>query len=313
MPASEDSIDSRDSGISLRRMALANIRHAWQVTLSVALGVATATAVIVGALLVGDSMRGSLRALTIERLGKTDSAIIPGGFFTVEHLTAPDIDPVALILFTSGVVESRGRGSEDTLRRAGSVQIIGCDERFWQLDVSGVHPTAFPSDDGVVLNQAAADELQVGVGDLVTVRLPVEQAVPADSPLGRRDVQTQGLPRMKVLDIIADRGIGRFSLDASQAAPQNVFVDRETIGKVLDRAGQANAMLFDTPVTQGQLNIDLSDLGLKLNRVGQEFGTDNENSQTVLDYYSLTSDRLLLPESAVNRIVDQLERPKRLE
>ena len=298
--------DSRVAGFSLSRMALANIRHGWQVSLSVALGVATATAVIVGALLVGDSMRGSLRALTVERLGKTESAVIPGGFFAIDNITAPDVEAVALTLFNSGVVESRGRDSDGDLRRAGSVQIIGCDERFWQLDVSGVRPQTLPNDDGVVLNQAAADELQVDIGDVVTVRLPVEQAVPADSPLGRRDIQTQGLPRMKVLDIIPDRGIGRFSLDASQAAPQNAFVNRETIGDVLDRVGQANALLFDSPVIHDQLNVDLSDLGLKLTHVRQEFRASDETTQTVLDYYSLTSDRLLLPEAAVDRVVDQL-------
>ena len=61
---------------------------------------------------------------------------------------------------------------------------------------------------------------------------------------------------MQVLDIVPDRGIGRFSLAASQAAPQNIFVARETIASVLDRDGQANALLFDTPITPDQLNID---------------------------------------------------------
>ena len=296
----------RRDEITFLRMALASIRHGWRISLAVALGVATAAAVIVGALLVGDSMRGSLRALTVERLGNTEAAVIPGGFFEVDGITSSEVTPIGLILFDSGVVESSGSNGDGNLRRAGSVQIIGCEEDFWRLDVSGVQPSTFPDDDGVVLNQAAADELRVDVGDLVTVRLPVEQAVPADSPLGRRDLQTQGLPRMKVLDIIPDRGIGRFSLAASQAAPQNIYVARETVANVLDRDGQANALLFDTPITPDQLNIDLSDLGLNLTRVQQAFESDDGSSEIIFDYFSLTSDRLLLPETAVGRIARQI-------
>ena len=41
-------------------------------SIAVALGVAASTAVICGALLVGDSMRGSLKTLTLQRLGKID-------------------------------------------------------------------------------------------------------------------------------------------------------------------------------------------------------------------------------------------------
>ena len=82
------------------------MRHSWRVSVAVSLGVATATAVIVGALLVGDSMRGSLRELTIERLGRTDSAVIPGSFFPIQGIVEESIPAVSLILFDSGVVES---------------------------------------------------------------------------------------------------------------------------------------------------------------------------------------------------------------
>jgi hypothetical protein len=55
---------------------LASLRHYRRIHLAVALGVAVATAVLTGALLVGDSVRGSLRDLTLERLGRIDSAIV---------------------------------------------------------------------------------------------------------------------------------------------------------------------------------------------------------------------------------------------
>ena len=297
-----DSVDSNPSGgtLSLSRIVWASIARDWRVALSVALGVATATTVIVGALLVGDSMRGSLRELTIERLGKTDSLLMPGNFFRAEGVLE---GAVPLILFTRGVAEAEQDGK---LRRAGKVQLIGCDESFWDLDVAGIRPSQLPDDDGVVLNQSAAQELGVKVDDLITLRLPVEQAVPADSPLGRRDLQSEGLPRMRVLEILPDRGLGRFSVSASQAAPQTVFLSRAIVADVLQREGQANALLTDHSIESEDLAPELSDLDLNLRRVRRGFDSANGESQTIFDYYSLTSDRMLLPESVVERVTETL-------
>ena len=51
---------------------------------AVALGVAAGTAVLAGALLVGDSVRGSLRRLTLDRLGRISEALVPSRFFRAE-------------------------------------------------------------------------------------------------------------------------------------------------------------------------------------------------------------------------------------
>src|SRR5215469_3561117 len=53
----------------------------WRTNGAVVLGVATAATVLAGALLVGDSVRGSLRDLVIQRLGRTDQAVMSQGFF----------------------------------------------------------------------------------------------------------------------------------------------------------------------------------------------------------------------------------------
>ena len=47
-------------------IALKSLVFHRQVNLAIALGVAAATAVLTGALIVGDSMRGSLRDLTLD-------------------------------------------------------------------------------------------------------------------------------------------------------------------------------------------------------------------------------------------------------
>ena len=49
-----------------------SLAHYWRLNLAVLLAAAVATAVLTGALLIGDSIRGSLRDLTLDRLGKID-------------------------------------------------------------------------------------------------------------------------------------------------------------------------------------------------------------------------------------------------
>ncbi|KAA5538773.1 FtsX-like permease family protein [Roseiconus nitratireducens] len=283
-------------------MIQAGVRYHLRTSAAVAVGVGIATAVIVGALLVGDSMRGSLRELTVERLGKIESVVAPGGFFSAER--APEtlgVSPdqlATIVLFDRAVLETAG---EQGLRRAGAVQTIGCDQSFWDLDVSGVAPQTLPGDQSIVLTQSLANELGVVVGDQVTVRLPVEQAVPADSPLGRRDVQTEGIPRLEVVDILPDRGLARFSLAPSQATPKNVFLSRQLVADVLDRSGQANVALASTTIDPEAIDVDLSDLGLSLQRITQSF-----DGETIFDYYQVTSDRLLIDPAAVQAIRDAL-------
>lgn len=298
-------------------LAHRGVRFHWPISLSIALGVAIATAVITGALVVGDSMRASLRALTIDRLGRIDQVVIPGVFFPVEPLpkTADGRELHPVILFDRAVVEA-GQGAE--IKRAGSVQVIGIEPQFWQLDAGAAAQPIEIGDDEIVLNQAVADELGVEVGDQVTVRLPAEQAVPADSPLGRRDAQTEGIPRLRVKAIIANRGLGRFALQPNQAEPMTALLRRETIAETLQREGQANVLLVTGPEHSpaanaadsapladawlDQLTLGLDEFGLRLERHRQVFESSGEPPQTIFDYYSITSDQLLLPPAAVAAI-----------
>ena len=60
---------------------LRGLTHFWRANLAVALGAAVASTVLTGALLAGDSVRGSLADLTLERLGGIDAALVAEGFF----------------------------------------------------------------------------------------------------------------------------------------------------------------------------------------------------------------------------------------
>src|SRR5215208_2839030 len=89
-----------------------SLRHYWRTNLAVVLGVATAVAVLGGALLVGDSVRGSLRDLVQRRLGRTDVTLISSGFFREQlagelisdEAFAPDFAGLAPLIALQGVV-----------------------------------------------------------------------------------------------------------------------------------------------------------------------------------------------------------------
>ncbi|MEM6363817.1 MAG: ABC transporter permease, partial [Planctomycetota bacterium] len=166
---------------SLTRMVMATVRHRPVVTIALALGIAIATTVITGALLVGDSMRGSLRALTMERLGRIDSVLSPGQFFPIANLLEDDSDTHPIILFPGSTLERPASG-DGPLLRIGGAQMVGIDDAFWDLNIEPWRPQRPLDDQSVILNQSAATELQVAIGDEVTLRLPDEGAVPADSP-----------------------------------------------------------------------------------------------------------------------------------
>jgi len=61
-----------------------SLAYYWQTNLVVVLGVAIAVSVLAGALLIGESVRGSLRDLSTRRLGKTDDLISSPNFFRAQ-------------------------------------------------------------------------------------------------------------------------------------------------------------------------------------------------------------------------------------
>ena len=97
--------------------------------------VATAVAVRPGALLVGDSVRGSLRDLVLERLGRTDLALLSSAFF--REALADELRPtrrwrrlstVAPLVVMQGAVSEQASG-----RRASRAFVFGVDDRFWRF------------------------------------------------------------------------------------------------------------------------------------------------------------------------------------
>ena len=123
--------------MSFHLLVLRGLTYHWRTNLAVVAGVATAVAVLAGALLVGDSVRGSLRDLVLQRLGRTDHVVVSTGFFREQLAlgsrgTIPRSRPpstgVAPLVVVQGFVSDQESG-----RRAGQVRVYGVDDRFWRF------------------------------------------------------------------------------------------------------------------------------------------------------------------------------------
>ncbi len=153
------------------------------------LGVAIAVSVLAGALLIGESVRGSLRDLSSRRLGKTDDVISSAGFFREElaadleqrgQFVADGIGVTCPLIALEGVVVH-----EPSKRRAGDVKVYGVDERFWKFN--GVAGVVTPENRNALDQQSLAAELGSGPGESLLLRLEKPSDIPVESLHGRKE------------------------------------------------------------------------------------------------------------------------------
>lgn len=289
------------------RLILASLAYHWRIHLAVALGVAAGAAVLTGALLVGDSMRGSLRDLTLQRLGRIDEALVAHRFFRQEladELAAQLGFSEHFSAAVPGILLEVSLENPNAERpaQAGHVNLIGADPQFWALFPKT--PVTLPEGREIVLNQPLAEQLGVAVGDVVILRLPRLTSIPPDSALGRK-TDTVTSHRMTVRQIIPATGPGRFDLRASQQLPRNALVSLDWLAERLDRPQEANLLLVaghspDRPpppeasrLLQRLLKPSLADFGIRAKRTPQ-------------GYLDITSDRMLLEPAADRAIREAL-------
>ncbi|TWT99646.1 FtsX-like permease family protein [Botrimarina colliarenosi] len=226
-----------------------------------AAGVAIATAVLVGALVVGDSVRGSLRDLTLQRLGAIDYALAPGRSFRAELADEMqqqnDGARVAPLLLAPASVSVRVDGKT---RNASRLTLVGCDERFLAMGAED-----WPLQErGVLLTAAVAAELGVVAGDSVLLRTKSASALPADSALGEK-ADTVASQRLRVTAVLPAEGLARFGLAPTQGAPRNAFVPLAVAQRLIGLEGECTALIIDAETTP-TVAPKLADYGLSFDQ-----------------------------------------------
>lgn len=222
-----------------------NLIYFWRTNLAVVAGVAIAVSVLAGALLVGDSVRGSLRDLFLKRLGNTDHVITSAGFFR-EHLAA-DIQnheefPAGGFAATAPLIALEGTITHEASKRLGSgVRVYGVDERFWTFH--GRENRA-PFNREILVSEGLARELGSSAGDALLLRVQKPSEIPVESLHSRKEDLGRTL-RLTMREALSTNALGEFSIQPQQSETRAVFVPLKLLQKELEQDGKANLILVD--------------------------------------------------------------------
>ena len=276
--------------MSLFRLILLSVRHFWKMNVAVACGAAVGAAVLTGALLVGDSMQGSLRDLVLDGLGRIDEVLAADHFFR-EQLAGDQSSgsAAAPVIFYSASVETVHPAPP---ARVDQINLIGCDERFWHLGSGG--PNAPLHRDELVLNEPLARLLAVKQGDAVMLGLPRTGGIPAESAFGRKRVSVDTM-RLKVAGVIPADGLGRFGLRPNQRAPRNAYISLDALQAQLKEPGRVNAILRPKPPEDSPWHPQLADYGIHV-------------MASPRGYVDVTTERMIFPPAVERAILPQLHR-----
>jgi putative ABC transport system permease protein len=281
-------------------LLLRNLTFFWRTHLYTVLGAALGTAVLVGALMVGDSVRYSLRQMVFERLGKTEYVLQTHERYFRSQLAGTIAEtlqtPVVPLLKTNGIAIAAGGQ-----RRLNRVQVIGVDNRFGLM--ANNDPELFEnlSYDEVIVNDRLADRLSLHAGDEILLRLQKLDYLPRDVPLALDSDLSLSI-RLKIKAIAGEQEMGHFNLQTNQVVPNIAFVALSRLSLEMNMANNANILLIaerdKDPLTPEILKDVLmkswlpEDAGIKLRYLADK--------QTV----ELSSQRIFLESAVVAAALD---------
>ncbi len=233
----------------------------WRTNLAVTLGVATAVAVLSGALLVGDSVRASLRDLVLSRLGKTQAVVTSAQFFR-EQLAA-EVTGAAPLIAMQGVVTHEKDG-----RRAYQIAVYGVDDRFFKFNGYAQQP---PSGNDALLTPALARDLGAQPGDSILLRVEKPSAIPRESLQGRKEDSG------RTLRLTASVEAPEFALQPSQGDVSAIYVSLRRLQRDLAQPARVNTLLLPS----GQFpkeKVTLDDLGIKIRALPYDLSVETASA-----------------------------------
>ncbi len=254
-----------------------NLRYYWRTNVAVILGVATAVAVLSGALLVGDSVRSSLRDLFLQRLGNTDYVIAAPGFFRQQlaadiqnnsHFVAGGFSSAVSLIALEGTITDERSG------KVGSeIRVYGVDEKFWAFHQ---RQQQTPVNREILISESLARELDSQPNDPLLVHIRKPSDIPIESLHSSKEDLGQTL-RVSLRATLTPEALGEFSVQPQQTATRAVFVSLTTLQKELVQEGKVNTVLLSrteskSPADDGgalletilKQSAQLDDYGIKL-------------------------------------------------
>jgi ABC-type lipoprotein release transport system permease subunit len=225
--------------MSFYKLILKSIWYFRKQHFAVFLGTLVSTAVLTGALIIGDSVRYSLRSLVEKRLGKTEMVLNTGGRFVrtalANELASKLEMPASPLLMLQGIA-----ANTDINIKVNNAQIIGIDSSFNQFS-----PAPLPAlkVEEALISENAARKLELKVGDEFLLQVRNADIIPLNTPLVPENNPSVSL-RVSVRAVLADDQLGRFSLRNNQSSPFNIILSHSYLAKALDLSGLTNTILF---------------------------------------------------------------------
>ncbi|MFT5470872.1 MAG: putative ABC transport system permease protein, partial [Verrucomicrobiales bacterium] len=222
------------------KLALNSLKHYRWLNIAVIAGVAVTSAILSGALVVGDSVKESLRQNGAARISKADFALVGGDrFFTVDlanRLGAKIDATVAPLLQTLGTA-----AKPDGTKRANNVQIVGVTPHFWGL-ATGDAPELAEGE--VAVNETLAETLGIGVGDSFIAKVELPGLLSKDAVLSGASNEPPSTTRAKVARVVGPAQFGRYLLNAEQIPVPTVFFPIDEVQELMEKPGFANVILI---------------------------------------------------------------------
>jgi ABC-type lipoprotein release transport system permease subunit len=247
-----------------------NLRYYYRTHLAVVAGVAVAVGVLTGALLVGDSVRGSLRDLFLSRLGRTDHAVASSDLFR-EALAEEMFSGSAPLVAFEGMVTN-----ERTGRRRAKVPVYGVDGRFWKF-----HGASAPemSPRGALLTASLETELGAAPGDSLLLRVERPSEVSRESLHGIKENVGRTI-RLTAEAGLAATGLPEFSLYPRQESVSAIFVPLARIQRDLEQPGKVNTVLVRGSSTEEVVaalrrSASLEDLSIRVRALDRSLSVES--------------------------------------
>ncbi len=265
---------------------LKTFTHYFKQNLLVALGVVVSTAVLTGALIIGDSVRYSLAQSTFSRLGETTHLVsVTERYFRQEmateiEATNPEIKATSVLLLEGVAVADGGEN------RVNRVQVVGVDSDFQEISNTPLFSEL--QENEIAISQNLAERLQVKEGDNLLVRIKKASLIPMNAPFVSAEETSVSL-RATIKKVVSKDELGRFNLKNSQTAPYNIFVSIKRLNKLMEFEGKANQILISTKIETEKLAetvkkcLTPTDAGLQLKKIESTNETEISTERVFLE------------------------------
>lgn len=206
-----------------------NRAHYWRYYRLVAAAVILMMAVLAGSLVLGDSVRDTLKQRVAERLGDTETIITSGTSFLSDRiLQTPLLSQAHGCLLVDG--------------------FLAIDDQLIPVYVWGVDEDTIPTGSALI-----NEPLRAKIADTqdLVLHVPSHSMVPSGSLFVTQSYATQ--MRLHVAGTRSVEQGGNLMLKNDQALPLNVFVSRSQLAEVMELQDKVNLILSATPITAQQL------------------------------------------------------------